>query len=253
MTAKRRDPNAPPPDWFSEPAASPEVARWLRANAVRLATLEAGHGFADLAPLKARIDDARVVAVGEAARGVREFSQFNHRMLEFLVQEMGFTILCVEANWTDALAVNEYTLTGKGDPAEVLLGLRSWPWQTEESLEMIRWIRRYNENSTHVRKVKFVGFDMRTAHVAVRNLLRYLGKTDPEYAAAFGQILEELSTPDGEAQYGRTPGHVRRLIAGDVDELVQRPEQGAVRGPRARIGMGVGSAKRSHREPGGES
>ena len=221
MTAKRRNPNAPPPDWFSEPPASPEVVAWLRANAIRLATPEARHGFMELA-LKTRIGDARVVAVGEAARGVREFSQFNHRMLEFLVQEMGFTVLCIEANWTDSLAVNDYALTGKGDPAEVLRALRSWPWQTEEALEMIRWIRRYNEDSKHPRKIKFVGFDMRTAHAAVRNLLRYLEKTDPEYAEAFGRILEELSTPEREAQYGRAPGHVRRLIAGDVDELIQR-------------------------------
>ena len=43
-------------------------------------------------PLKAIIGPARVVALGEATHGTREFFQLKHRMLEFLVTEMGFNI-----------------------------------------------------------------------------------------------------------------------------------------------------------------
>jgi len=68
------------------------VLDWIRARAVPLATVEAGHGFADLAPLAAAIGDARIVGLGEATHGTREFFQLKHRLLEWLVSERGFDV-----------------------------------------------------------------------------------------------------------------------------------------------------------------
>ena len=62
--------------------ANADAARsWLKANAIRLNTVEAGHGFADMQPLKKIVGDARIVALGEATHGSREFFQLKHRML----------------------------------------------------------------------------------------------------------------------------------------------------------------------------
>ena len=68
---------------------SPEINNWLRENAIPFNTTEPGSGFDDLMPLKEIIGDARIVALGEATHGTREFFQMKHRMLEFLVKEMG--------------------------------------------------------------------------------------------------------------------------------------------------------------------
>lgn len=57
------------------PAAPQAVVRWLGENAVRLATVEAGHGFEDMKPLRRMVGDARVVALGEATHGSRELFQ----------------------------------------------------------------------------------------------------------------------------------------------------------------------------------
>ena len=85
-------------------------------------TAEAGHGFADLQPLKAVIGDARIVALGEGTHGTREFFRMKHRLTEFLAAEMGFTLFAIEANMPEAYRINEYVLTGKGDPKELLRG-----------------------------------------------------------------------------------------------------------------------------------
>ena len=155
---------AKPPE--PEPAPK-EVRDWFRSQAVPLKTSLPGSGFEDMQPLKAMIGDARIVSVGEATHGTREFFQLKHRMLEFLVSEMGFTIFGIEANWPESLAVNDYVLKGKRDPAKALAGLYFWTWNTEEVLDMIRWMRHYNEDPTHERKIKFQGFDMQTPFVAV--------------------------------------------------------------------------------------
>jgi erythromycin esterase len=204
-------------DARAEPMPAPkEVVEWIRREAIRLDKTEN-----DIRLLREIVGNVRIVSVGEATYGIHEFFELKRRTLEFLVTGMGFTVLGIEANWPETLAVNEYVLDGRGDAAEALKGLRAWAWSTREALDLIQWMRRYNEDPAHVRKVKFLGFDMQSAHTAVGNLVAYLRKTDPEYAAAFERILEDLSTPEREAHYRQLPGHERRLVAGDMDELVQ--------------------------------
>src|SRR5438132_13951246 len=87
------------------------VVEWIGAHAVRLRTPEAGNGFADMQPLKKMIGNARIVSLGEATHGTREFFQLKHRMLEFLASEMGFTIFSIEANMPEAYRLNDYVLT----------------------------------------------------------------------------------------------------------------------------------------------
>ena len=74
-------------------------------------------------PLKKIVGDARVVSLGEATHGSREFFQFKHRMLEFLATEKGFTIFSIEANMPEAYRLNDYVLNGKGDPAALIKGM----------------------------------------------------------------------------------------------------------------------------------
>src|SRR2546430_9872131 len=47
----------------------------------------------DLRQMESTIGNARIVAMGEATHGTREFFQLKHRMLEFLVEKKGFTVL----------------------------------------------------------------------------------------------------------------------------------------------------------------
>jgi erythromycin esterase len=50
------------------------VVDWLRGHAVPLQSVEARHGFADMQPLKKIVGDARIVSLGKATHGTREFS-----------------------------------------------------------------------------------------------------------------------------------------------------------------------------------
>ena len=79
------------------------VRAWIRNHAIALTTVEAGNGFADLQPLRQIVGDARIVALGEATHGTREFFQLKHRLLEFLVSEMDFNIFAIEASLPEAM------------------------------------------------------------------------------------------------------------------------------------------------------
>ena len=122
-----QDTAGPPPA-----AETPAVRAWIRDHATALTTVEAGNGFADLQPLRRIVGDARIVALGEATHGTREFFQLKHRILEFLVNEMDFNIFAIEAPLPEAQDVNRYVLSGEGDPARALAGMYLWTWDTEE-------------------------------------------------------------------------------------------------------------------------
>src|SRR3954451_25127445 len=111
-----------------------EVTAWIKANALPLASVEPGSSFDDLAPLRPMLSKARIVSMGEATHGTREFFQLKHRLIEYCVSELGFTIIGIEASYTECLRVNDYVLHGTGNPAEALAGTRFWVWDTEEVL-----------------------------------------------------------------------------------------------------------------------
>src|SRR6185436_4093777 len=91
------------------------AGEWLKRHAMPFATAEPRTGFEDLAPLASIVRDARVVSLGEATHGSREFFRMKHRVLEYLVENMGFTVFAIEAALPECDAINDYVLHGTGD------------------------------------------------------------------------------------------------------------------------------------------
>ncbi len=176
------------------------VAEWVRSTAIQLQTVEAGHGFADLQPLKRVVGNARIVSLGEATHGTREFFQLKHRLLEFLATEMGFTIFSIEANLPEAYRLNDYVLRGVGDPRQLLRGMYFWTWDTEEVLDMILWMRAFNASGRG--RVQFTGFDMQTPTVAMEIVRTFVARYDAPYTTAIVRANDEIRAMAGPAPFG---------------------------------------------------
>lgn len=181
---------------------------WLSANAVRLRTVAAGSGFDDMEPLRAIIGDARVVGLGEATHGAHEFFALKHRMLEFLVTKMGFTVFAMEGMMSEGFDINEYVATGRGDPGKALSALYYWNWNAEEILDLIQWMRRWNADPRHTRKLKFYGFDLNGPPRLVTAVRDYLRRVDPAEARQWSAIYANQSTFVSVAR-GRPPAPVQ--------------------------------------------
>ncbi|MGH9842088.1 MAG: erythromycin esterase family protein, partial [Blastocatellia bacterium] len=201
-----------------DPAQVEAVTKWLSSNAVPLKSIEAGHGFADLQPLKRVLKDARIVGLGEATHGSREFFQFKHRMLEFLVKEMGFTVFAIEASYPACMNINDYVLHGKGDRAEALASQKFWTWDTNEVSEMIDWMREYNKTAPAGKKVKFLGYDLQHFGQGLDLVIAYLKKVAPEYAGTAEATYKplRLSVQDylkrSEEEMSQTRARLREVI-----------------------------------------
>jgi len=167
---------------------------WLKERAIPLETSEPGQGFEDLLPFGDMVGGARVVTLGEATHGTHEFFRLRHRLFEFLVEKLGFTIFAIETNMSEAYDIDQYVLTGEGDPRSVLAGTYCWTWNTEEILDLVMWMRAYNADPQHARKLRFYGFDMQYAPRAVKMIRRYLALVDPAAADKLA-VLRPLTLP----------------------------------------------------------
>src|SRR5262245_11172901 len=171
--------------------ASDEVVAWFKANALPIATAGPGSEMHDIESTRAIIGNARIVSLGEATHGTREFFQLKHRLMEYCVSQLGFTIIAFEADYGATLAVNDYVLHGKGTAADVVAGMGFQIWDTEEVVALVEWVRAWN--LANERKVKFYGFDMQSAAAATLHLLAYLERVAPELADASARDLAPLA------------------------------------------------------------
>jgi erythromycin esterase len=229
-------------------SVDPSIVAWLKAKCLPFDTPKAESGFADIAYLKDLVAGARVVELGEATHGTKEFSQMKHRILEYLVKEMGFNTFAIEANWPEANLLNDYVMTGQGDPARLLAGLYFWTWNTQEVLDMIRWMRRHNENPGSAPKVGFFGFDMQYPKMAMDNVIAYLTKVDPPAALrAYSLYLPYRPYQNNSTAYGIAPDSVkttcRRYMTEVYDSLASHRLEYESRSSSKEYSWGLQSAR----------
>ncbi|ONI69114.1 erythromycin esterase [Kribbella sp. ALI-6-A] len=195
--------------------SEPRVRQWLERTAWPLAGVEAGTPTGDLEPLKKVLADVRLVGLGESTHGTREFFQLKHRLLEFLVTELGFRTLLMEASESAAIAVDAYVRGGPGDAPTVVSDLGFWVWRTEEVVAMVQWMRKYNAGRPADEQVGFVGIDPQKCSAALAVVRGYLEQNAPERLELFdGGIAAEV-----DAGPGAKPDP-KRLLVRETEALV---------------------------------
>jgi len=192
-------------------AALAQRAEWVKQHAIEFGSCEAGHGFEDLEPLKNIIGDARIVALGEATHGTREFFQMKHRLVEFLASEMGFTIFSIEASTPESYAVNPYVLgeDNQSDPKALIAGMYFWTWNTEEVLAMVEWMRAFNRAEREAgsgRRIEFTGFDMQTPDVASAIVRAAVEEVDKDLAELVADAYDRIEKFDPHRQKAAAKG-----------------------------------------------
>jgi erythromycin esterase len=168
---------------------TPAVIAWLQQTAKPFSSTEPTTADADLAFVDVLTGDTAIVGMGEATHGSSEFQKMKHRMFRYLVEHKGVTAFGLESNMGRCLAIDQYVLTGQGDPTQALKGQGPWPWITQEMIDLVNWMRSYNNDSTHLQKLHFFGFDMQDGGVEMDQVLAYLQPIDPQAATNLTQLF----------------------------------------------------------------
>src|ERR1700737_3700406 len=188
-------------------SSSPDVAliQGLRESARQLSDGEPHDALIEA------IGDARLVLLGEASHGTHDFYAERARLTQRLIVEKGFHAVAVEADWPDAYRVNRFVrrLSEDRDADTALSGFKRFPvgWGATPGVrDFVRWLRSHDDSlPPGAPKVGFYGLDLYSLHASIDEVLRYLGKLDPE-AARLARERYRCFAHFG----GNVAGHARR-------------------------------------------
>ncbi len=226
-------------------AANAEQVGWIAARAHPFDTDDPAADPGDLSFMKYLVGDAHIVALGEATHGTAEFFRMKHRLLRYLVREMGFTQFAIEATMPEAERLNDYVQEGAGDPAELIAGMYFWTWKTEEVLALVEWMREYNAQGGHI---EFHGIDLQMPGMAMRTALDLIEAHAPDLATDAAVSYAELRGAIRAASSGNNwPPQVSKKATKAVEsvprQLAERREDLLRTAPEQEVDWGIQNAR----------
>lgn len=162
-----------------------------------------------------RFGDARIVLLGEASHGTSQFYRARAAITRRLIEEHGFTIVAVEADWPDAANVDRFVRHRPRRDGEEAAFRRfpTWMWRNEEVERFVRWLRNHNEGRAPEAMAGFYGLDLYNLSGSMRAVIDYLDDVDPEAAALarerYGCLMPWSSDPAGYGRLAISTGYAR--------------------------------------------
>lgn len=117
-----------------------------------------------------------------------------HRFVEWFTSQSDTTIFVIEASMPEARIVNDYVLHGIGNPKKALAGMHFWVWNTQEVLDLIEWMRSYNESGKG--RIEFWGNDLQFPHLAADSVRAFVKIADPDFSTRLNEYYNLIKGPD---------------------------------------------------------
>ena len=155
-----------------------------RANPISLID----HRF-ELRSLINSIKSKKIVMLGEASHGTKEFYDWRRLISEELILNHGFNFISVEGDWPPCQQINKYinvenTIENNDKNAKSTLShfsrWPSWMWANDEVVELITWLKQ--NNTVNNSPVGFFGLDVYSLYESLDQTVELLNKIDPSLA-----------------------------------------------------------------------
>lgn len=135
------------------------------------------HDKEAIGPLIQSIKDKKIVMIGEATHGTKEFYEWRHHITQELIMNHGFNLIAIEGDWPASSQVNQFIHGKKNVSAfQTLSAFHRWPtwmWANHEVLGFIEWLKTWNQSAKT--KVNFYGLDVYSLFEsidAIKNILK---------------------------------------------------------------------------------
>lgn len=148
---------------------------WLSSNANEIYSINPESNPEGLEALALIVGNATLVCLGESRHDIHEQHLIKHKMLRFMVEELGYRSFILEASFPYGQTINTYLKDGTGDLSENISSMPAWfIWDTEEMSALIKWMRAYNLNHENQEKLQFYGIDIVAPNLAIDQVFKYL-------------------------------------------------------------------------------
>ena len=155
----------PPPPPLSDSGAA--ALRWVTPHRVGFQPTDSVASSGERGQIIALAGNARIVGFSELTEGTHEFAYAVRRALFTLADSSRMRGLAIQAPMAEAMEVDRYVRTGRGDLNRMMRTLGSWRWDSREVRALVDAIRNYNRGKTASDQIGFYGFEIPSAAHAV--------------------------------------------------------------------------------------
>ena len=138
----------------------------------RLDGLDAGLPQNDLAPLRKILKKADMVGLGETIHTSGGYYAMKHRLVRYLVEEMGFRAFAMETPWPYALTTAQYVATCEGSVNDAMFGIFA-VWASTETAGLLTYMCTWNQQHPND-PITFFGFDVQQPEIDGPALITHL-------------------------------------------------------------------------------
>jgi len=139
--------------------------------------------------------NVQVVGLGEASHGTKEYQQMNTEVFKAMVENNGSRTFIIEGDFGGALKVDAYIHGAEGSAKDVVKEIAFKIYNTQEMVDLVDWMRSYNENVPVGKDLHFYGMDIQRYDNNKEKLFSILDLAAPElsekYKTAFLQLTDE--------------------------------------------------------------
>ena len=93
--------------------------------------------------------NVRVVGLGEASHGVKQYHEMKAEVFKNMVQNNGCHTFIIEGDFGGALKVDEYIHGGDGTAEEAVGEIGFAIYRTQEMVDLVNWMRSYNVSAKY--------------------------------------------------------------------------------------------------------
>ena len=187
-------------------------------------------GEAEFARQFDRFGDARVVLLGAATEGTSEFHRARAAITRWLIEQRGFSLLALEADWADARVFNAFVRGREPPPGGADPGARfpAWRWRNAEMQDFLESLRDLNAARTQGPKVGVYGLDLYNQAASTRAVIDYLDRLDPVAAEMarrrFGGLTPWADEPATHGRLYTTSAYARheKPVVATLAEVLAR-------------------------------
>ena len=104
--------------------------------------------------------DNKIIALGEATHGTKDFVDFRLSVIKNLVGELGYKAIVTESDFSSTLAIDNYIVLGKGNLRQCLQEMGYWMWNNPDFMKTVEWLKEYNASKELKDRVHVYGCDM---------------------------------------------------------------------------------------------
>ncbi len=176
---------------------------WAAEHSVKAESIDSRLATKSRESLAKSIGSARVVGLGESRHDTREQLLLKALLVRHLIEDLGFRAFILEESFSHVEPLDRFLGSGEGEPRALLNGIVGWYlWDTEEMLDLIVWIRQFNETQQPSQRVRFFGMDITAPAQGVQRVLTALETAGwiPSW------MLELWGSSCNRATSGRVPG-----------------------------------------------